>query len=208
MYSMNQSDMELEGMFSVIASANGIRGFRFVYYQAMNDYDIIRLMDMEKDEANSELEKTIVDEMIVSPDYFSTGKIDELIDGDILSANKLGVCSDVNIPRRFGKYCIKHIDFDCEPGDDNIAKVERELYELGAGPGWIVYSGNSYHFHGREVIDFQEWLNFMNNVKIKSEEDSTIDHSFAIISQIRDYSVLRVAKSYDKQEPQVIYEIK
>ena len=121
---------------------------------------------------------------------------------------KIGISSRV---RKKGmqnhNYHIKQIDFDCFPNEQNLERVAEDLNDVEAGTGWVVFSGNSFHFYGRDVITGEEWVDFLNRLIAHSSGKSTIDKKFSPLSKMREYSILRVAGSYDKHEPQILFEV-
>lgn len=208
MYSFVESDIDLEGVFSTIGYENDIKSFTFVTY-FLQEYERDALEFMTKGKARKFLEESISERIKVPKNYFDNHNLTDVSDqSDIKYFERLGVCSRVKISGNRRNFHMKHIDFDCDPNEENLERVRKELYELKTGSGWIVFSGNSYHFHGMNVLNVSGWNEFINNLNAKAKGNSTVDRNFIFISKLKKYSVLRVLESFDKGRPKVILEVK
>ena len=205
MHDLVDSDISMEDMLSIICKHNGLDSLEFVIYRPLDDYARGLIEIMEKEKAKEYLEASIVWREKLDPKSFGEGTI-----RDINKKNNpdqlmryLGISSQVA-----PGYRLKHIDFDCELTKDDVEKMGEEIGELDLGPGWIVPSGHSFHYHGRDVIDNESWRSFMEKMDRKSQGDSMLDKNYAFLSMARDYSVLRVCGYGYLPDPFVIAEIK
>lgn len=72
----------------------------------------------------------------------------------------LGVLSRVKIGRRV--YHIPMMDFSCSESPDNLRRIER-FFQITGWHGVILYSGRSYHFYGADLLNKDDWLNFLGD---------------------------------------------
>lgn len=58
-------------------------------------------------------------------------------------------------------YHIPMMDFCCEGSSDNLKKIREFLSKIGQKRGVILWSGNSYHYYGVDLLTTKEWLKFL-----------------------------------------------
>jgi hypothetical protein len=127
--------------------------------------------------------------------------------GDNLDTNwQLGLMSLAR--KRSGQSChIPQIDFVCEKTSENIAAIKACLKQnTYTETGWLVDSGNSFHFYGRKLLAPSDWQAFMGQCLLFNERGKypIIDWRWLGYSLIAGYSTLRILKSSSKREPRVI----
>lgn len=57
---------------------------------------------------------------------------------------------------------IPMMDFRCEPSDRSLEFVVKAMRKLGQRKGIVLESGRSYHYYGFELLDEEEWRDFMH----------------------------------------------
>ncbi len=101
---------------------------------------------------------------------------------------------------------MKHIDFGASSFDD---KLLRDLEEIRTGEGFLVHSGASFHYHGKNTLKIREWSEYMNALEKQAEKDNTtLDKKWPGIQVEKNVSILRVEASIEKPKPEIIGEIK
>lgn len=96
---------------------------------------------------------------------------------------------------------IPMVDFRCPCSAQNLRKVVATLGNLGQKKGFIVESGNSYHFYGIPLLTPEEWQDLM--VRCKKEE--IIGADWPHYQLLDGFSALRLSASTSKPiAPRVI----
>jgi hypothetical protein len=108
---------------------------------------------------------------------------------------------------------MKHIDFgilvpEIDDADNYFDDILADLNTIKTGEGWLVHSGNSFHFHGKETINQAQWNKYMQSLFDRAAINTIIDEQWPYLQLERGYSILRVEKSRIKQKPKIIGEIK
>lgn len=215
MYSLRESNISFEDMFIEIGERNRIKTYNFIIYCPLRSYDRMLLFSEGIEEARKELEATIYAEMPVPPEHFrskSRADIENEMAVRDFYQKTLGISSIVNInDSPSEKFHIKQMDFSCEPTEESAELVAGELAKMKTGGGWLVNSGDSFHFYGKFVVASEGWLKYMKNFDLIAtdlETPTTIDRDYPLMNITRGYSVLRVMESKLKVEPQIVFDIK
>jgi|GEM_PF-3244806 len=110
---------------------------------------------------------------------------------------------------------MKHIDFGIlsPPHKEGFGicydKILKEFEDIRPGDGWLVHSGNSFHFHGKNIMDHTEWVKYMDMLyEQTAKPGTTLDDCWPYLQLERNHSILRVEKSeLHTQKPEIIGEI-
>ena len=96
------------------------------------------------------------------------------------------------------------IDFVLQTSEINLNEIYRYLEEIKQTEGYIVESGNSYHFQGVDIMPYTAWTNYMDSL-----DDNLVDGHWIDSNLIdRHFSVLRLTSAFGKpQTPRVISRI-
>lgn len=128
--------------------------------------------------------------------------------------SSLGICSICVTEDDEWKH-LKHIDFEISPITDDYDyetchdRIMDELNIIDPGDGWIVDSGFSYHFHGRDILNRNEWFRFMENLYRQTEvKPTTLDTNWPRIQLENKGSVIRIGSRGHVKEPRIISEIR
>lgn len=73
------------------------------------------------------------------------------------------------------------MDFQTPKGEFGLQKVRERLQHVGVKNGWILETGESYHYYGGDVLSQEDWLDFMGLCLLTS-----IVHTRENIEQIAD----------------------
>ncbi len=134
------------------------------------------------------------------------GAILGLLEDNLGSDWQLGLMSLAR--KRSGQCChIPQIDFVCKNTYENLAAIKACLKQNAyVEAGWLVDSGNSFHFYGRNLLAPSDWQAFMGRCLLFNEEGKNpiIDWRWLGYSLIAGYSTLRITESSSKREPRVI----
>lgn len=102
---------------------------------------------------------------------------------------------------------IPMIDFECPCSGKNILRVAETIKLLrpsGKTNGFILESGQSYHYYGIDLLSVRDWLIFMNLCK----KVQNVDEKWPELQLKRGYSTLRVSISSQKPHlPKVVAKI-
>jgi len=124
--------------------------------------------------------------------------LDRLIES--LPQNKsLGINSSVVLSdRRCGQ--IPMLDFSCEISKENRGLI-KELMKMIKFSGFLVESGDSYHFIGNEIIEGDKgWMNFLG----KSLLSGLVDYRYIAHGLDRGFNTLRISHKNTTSEPRII----
>ena len=87
------------------------------------------------------------------------GVNDELAQsGDV----SLVVCSKVTSGENSVVKHIPMMDFRCEPSERSCSLVVSSMQRLGQKRGVVLETGRSYHYYGFDLLDVDEWQEFMH----------------------------------------------
>ena len=174
MYSLKESKISFEDMFLEIADRNKIKTYNFVFYVPSDSEEYSMAKFVKPSILREEVKSTIKAKLSVQPDYFNNKSLNDiktdlvdLFEDDIIDLflGSVGISSVVKLQGDRRKYHMKHIDFMCPVAEENVEKIRRELEDLESGDGLLVISGNSYHFHGLDVMSCSEWCAWMDKLK-------------------------------------------
>jgi hypothetical protein len=90
------------------------------------------------------------------------------------------------------------IDFSCPKSPENLQRAVDYLHFAGHAHGFLVESGRSYHFHGRDPINEKTWNDFMNRLRA-TRISYLLDREWAAHCQERGYSALRISGNQEKK---------
>jgi len=109
-----------------------------------------------------------------------------------------------NVVMKDGRIChIPMVDFHCCVSSTNESLVYDVALELDAGPGFILNSGNSYHFLGTNLIEGDGIYKFMGRMIMFNP---IIDKSWVAHQMIEGYCALRITEKNGLM-PRVVREI-
>lgn len=115
----------------------------------------------------------------------------------------LGLVSLVQLENKKRKH-IPMVDFCCLCSEENLQKVVDTLYVLGEKEGFILESGNSYHYYGCRVFNQRRWRNFIQ----QCQKYDIIGNDWPFYQLKDGFSCLRIATSVAKPHlPRVIAKI-
>lgn len=191
---LNIGAYSLEKMIGCIANINRVSTLQFSIYQIY-----------QEQYPQKEAEKTkLLTEFDLIEDLFQEKiKLDSFFKKD--SAEHLGFTSFIKKQNGFMGH-IPMIDFNCPYSIENLLKIEKTLYMLAQGKGFLLESGKSYHFYGIKLLSVEEWVNF---TKLCAEQDIIGKHwPYFQLQRQRGYSTLRISTSTQKPHlPKVIAKI-
>lgn len=100
---------------------------------------------------------------------------------------------------------LPQIDFSCKISNENEERVYDTLHGLDMHSGYVLESGESYHFHGIDLMPRKFWADFMDRL----QEYTVVDEAWLNESaQQRLFSILRLsANSIKRITPKVIARI-
>lgn len=115
----------------------------------------------------------------------------------LLEGNKKAHISMLDID-----YVLRKANFALKGFNEILTKIYENGYER---EGFIIDSGKGFHYYGLNVINPEEWNNFINKAKkIQQIEDEWCKYQLK-----RGFSVLRTSSSNIKtKKPRVIYRVK
>jgi hypothetical protein len=105
----------------------------------------------------------------------------------------IGLVSPINEMGDKAKH-IPMLDFKCEVSDRNSKIIETFLKKINQ-PGYLLNSGNSYHFYGKQLMNKEEWLklNYQALLMVPYVDQRYIAHRL-----LSGFSVLRINKTENK----------
>lgn len=115
----------------------------------------------------------------------------------------LGIHSNVVLARG-GEGHIPMMDFMCPPSPENRDRVTRLLASLHLGKGYLLESGESYHYYGFKILS-EGWRIFLGKCLLMSgySDDRYIGHQL-----VNGYCVLRLSSARIKNRiPTVVAEV-
>ncbi len=104
------------------------------------------------------------------------------------------------------KYQLHQVDFSVPAVHGDQCEIFETLKKLGLQNGYLIDSGNSYHYQGRDLLGHKDWTGFMKSLKSHASVDPYWPDQMLFL----EYSVLRLTakdKTSKTKEPEVIAEI-
>ena len=175
-----------------LADSLEIDGFEFVIYVPGADgYGVppkLRL-DYETERVRATELETLRREMV--------GSLSELERAE--ASYTLGLSSVVSAGG--DQFHTPQIDFGFGVSDENLHRIYRYLEDIGQTEGYVIESGNSYHFQGVDILPYTFWTRYMDSL-----DDNLVDGNW-INSNLfeRGFSVLRLTSAFGKPHvPKVV----
>jgi len=165
---MNVADTDsqpsaLDVVTAVVASNSDIAAVRFVQYPPAQTFKEIQ--ERKALTADDELRRRLrhVDKTI--REYvFSRREIADGLIGSVLSSlpadNALAVTSRVTLADGRMSH-IPMIDFQCRNNSENLAYLRSAMLRLDTAGGFLLVSGNSFHFYGLTLLAHEDWVGFV-----------------------------------------------
>lgn len=156
----------LEKLIGFIVEINQIRKFQFIVYLKKEKDRLQRMIELGDDDIFTYKEN-------VNRQIYSLLPRGEAIYKDWiknkyqfirLEQENLGITSMVWLDDSKIKH-IPMIDFKCSYSAENLQKVGKTLLALGQRSGFILESGQSYHYYGIELLNVRSWIDFMEQCK-------------------------------------------
>lgn len=191
----------IEEMLKFIADRNQIKRLELLIYtqEPEDDYSSF------DEAASSEIrERIIVDDKKIP--YIS--RISRIERGK----NEVVAISSKVIYKNGLEGHLKHLDIDQileEDVNEDIKNIREFLEKVHPKEehyeGFLVFSGNGFHYHGAEVLQPDEWIEWMNRAKTP---DTLVDPNWCEIQLKRGFSILRLTSSELKpEEPKLLYSV-
>lgn len=102
------------------------------------------------------------------------------IEGNMEESEQLAISSKVRLVSEETAH-LPMMDFEIGKDEAGLTKVKTRLKQVGIANGYILESGKSYHFYGRDVLSQEQWLDFMGKCLLTS-----IVHTRENIEQVAD----------------------
>lgn len=135
--------------------------------------------------------------------WLSEKNVQELADS--LSADRILIISSKVVLSSGETMHIPMLDFHCPVSEANTALVEECIRRLGFGGGWIVDSGKSYHFYGRNLLPAADLLQFLAHGLLLSP---ITDRAWIAHQIIEGACGLRISKrKVDPGPPRIVSEV-
>jgi len=215
-YLFKPAAIEMEDMLLEIADRNGVKKYNFALYMpTFFDYDgvvphtLICALSNEPGQLKTPLDNLYRDVCRKAAAGASTRQVSPKDGFDIIFSDHwngeiddicrscLGIKSLFLTEKNHYRH-MKHIDFGIQ-GDVHGNEIEHALEELNAiktGNGWLVFSGNSYHFHGMDSLDHMEWKRYMGMLAEQAEKkDTALDEKWPGMQLARGCSILRLTEA-------------
>ncbi len=196
--------MNLEDMISFIAKSNGIAKFNLVIYEQLPTKFVYHETDTE--------------EGIKSSFAIDAANLSEELKLASMAAKEedclVGICSNVlrNASEAQDKYLNSHLfllDFKCPPSKENLKMVSYFVKRVGLKSGYILNSGNSYHFYYSGLFDADGWYRKMWKVLMTHKRRALLDMDWVAIQEERYYSILRLSTNTAKTKlPEIVKVLK
>ncbi len=192
----------LERMIGFIVEINLIRALQFILYETRKRERLVYAEDEDiftyKENKIRKIITTPVGESIYTKWIQRFEWLFQKEDGENFGLTSKAKLMDGRIKH------IPMIDFKCSCSDQDFQRVVDTIFDLGERKGFILESGNSYHYWGTHLLKEEEWRKFMERCR----EQETIGDTWPSF-QIEDgFSVLRISISSAKpQLPRVIAKV-
>jgi hypothetical protein len=178
-----------------IAALNKIEKFRFItYLPTFFDYE------GEDSFVRGALELLVKNRLELTTDELRRTTFQEVAGRYCGLGDVLGLTSRIKLVDG-SESDLFFIDFSCPLSDEYFLNVVRYLKSQQLSSGFVINSGNSYHFYSKNVFDYPIWANLLENAR----KSDLIGPKWPLFQLVRGYSVLRVSASDLKPEkPKVI----
>ncbi len=194
----------LERLIGFIVEVNKIIKLQFIIYLKRERNNRFQISVEVKDEEIFTYSENIYRKI------FAFLPIGEAIYSDWLSDYKqqlarrpdenLGITSLVKLADEKIRH-IPMIDFRCPCSSENLRQIREALFRLEQKRGFVLESGQSYHYYGIDLMDVHRWVNFMEQCK----EIEIIGEIWPTFQLDDGYATLRIAASSVKPyKPKVI----
>lgn len=198
------ANFSLEGMLLMIARDNSITKFNFVVYKFYEHYPIeFQLPEVlyQKELKVHKLSKRIKE---ICKKIKKIEK--EIIENGIpeTAGYYVGISSKVELKEGTCAHMFM-IDFDCDVRHISVEEIKEMLQEYGIVPGFILNSGNSYHFYLNGTVSDVKWKDLLE--QLRGQEQSLVDEDWVGRQLERGYSVLRISSGIEKPNIPTIVEI-
>ncbi|KUK75916.1 MAG: hypothetical protein XD93_1200 [candidate division WS6 bacterium 34_10] len=128
---------------------------------------------------------------------------------------QIGLFSRVSVGYEGDKH-IPMMDLEISKSRVNLKKIISRFTHLGLNDGWLLETGNSYHYYGRTLIEDDKWIsNFLSRclltsiVNSRSDIEDIVDSRYVGHSLRRGSCCLRLTTWDDKSfVPKVVYDFK
>ncbi len=174
---MSSPVLSMAEMLAYIAEDNGIPYFNIALYKLQTGYDHI--------------EKHAIHKRRVQP-----GKVEQIIQKP--AGIPWGIFS--NVRTRLSPAHLTLLDFKCQIDDNCQADIGSWLFRNSLTPGFLVNSGNSYHYYGSNVVGESRWEAILEEAR----EFSYIDEAWIGSQLIARKSFLRLSPGKSKSWPVII----
>jgi len=120
-----------------------------------------------------------------------------------LASNELlGITSRISTQQK-GEMHIPMMDFHCAISSKNLGILSELLSETGQEHGFILESGRSYHYYGKEVLTRDQWIGFLGKCLLMK---NFVDERYVGHQLVDRHCVLRLSTSPRKPViPSVVY---
>ena len=106
------------------------------------------------------------------------------------------------------KQYIPQIDFQCSVSGKNINLIKKRLSEIvKVFPGYILKSGNSYHYIGIKLLNKEKFIEFIGNCllcNIPGDKFTLVDTRWFGHALRNGYACLRIFKNIIRPEPEIV----
>lgn len=187
----------LEVMISKIVRDNKIEHLNLVVYEPITNFANYPDLDPESG---------LQAKMDVHVNYLS----DELERAAKVAGRKddlVGITSEATVRGDSSPRHLFFIDFSslgCRPSDENLRRIVDFVEKLKLMPGFILDSGNSYHYYCNGLFDPKTWQEKLELIQ-GLDYDELVDQEWVKLQIRRGYSVLRISTNDEKPEmPRIV----
>jgi hypothetical protein len=106
-----------------------------------------------------------------------------------------------------GNPSIKHVpmlDFHVPYGEGSTAIATAVLMELGIAGGWLLHSGDSYHFYGKDLLENRELIEFLGRALLYCP---IVDRAWIAHQIIEGSCGLRISSRADMGGPPMVVKV-
>ncbi len=190
---------------------SGIEKFMYIKY---DPYHSSGCIDDDDSFIYSEL-----DSYSISADKVNKKNLLSISDNFFKKEKILGIASKVTM-KDGSEAHIPMMDFGCSIEEENLAKIEQIMIPYH---GFILESGNSYHFWGSQLMTKNKWQGFLDYCDKKNkdsqyfftEEENLVEENYIAACRSRGTCILRIFNYLnpntgvlEKDEPKVVRVLK